>query len=92
MIFDALGLHGRKIFHESFHPEPEKQVALYLLFPPGMPRVSVYQAVLAATHISPQEVWNRSQAARSNKRKQKKVTGSKQTGTDDKSERQKEDE
>lgn len=92
MIFDALGLRGRKIFHESFHPEPEKQVPLYLLFPPGMPHISVYQAVLAATHISPQEVWNRSQAARSNKRKQKRVTESKQTATDDKPERQKEDE
>jgi Phosphatidylglycerol lysyltransferase, C-terminal len=67
--FNALGLLGRKTFHESFHPESDRQVPLYLLFPPGLPRVSVYQSVLAATHISPHEVWRRSQAARSARRK-----------------------
>jgi len=69
-IFDALGLLGRKVFHDSFHPENDQRIPLYLLFPPGLPRVSVYRAVLDATHISPQEVWNRSQAARSVRRKQ----------------------
>ena len=72
--FDALGLLGRKKFHESFHPESDRQVPLYLLFPPGLPRVRVYQAVLAATHISPHEVWRRSHAARSARRKQDKTT------------------
>jgi len=72
--FDALGLRGRKVFHESFHPENDQKVPLYLLFPPGVPRVSVYQAVLRATHISPQEVWSRSQAARAARRKEDKTS------------------
>ncbi|KAL6245323.1 hypothetical protein RBB50_008098 [Rhinocladiella similis] len=75
--FDALGLRGRKVFHESFYPEKERGVPLYLLFPPGVLSVSIYQAVLEATHISPREVWSRSQAARSARRKQDKMAGSK---------------
>lgn len=79
--FDALGLRGRKVFHESFYPEKEQGVPLYLLFPPGVLNISVYQAVLEATHISPREVWSRSQAARSARRKQDKMAGSKSPAT-----------
>lgn len=75
--FDALGLRGIKEFHATFHPEKGQEVPLYILFPPGVPRVSMYQAVLGATHISPQEVWNRSQAARSARRKQERTVGAK---------------
>jgi Phosphatidylglycerol lysyltransferase, C-terminal len=75
--FDALGLCGRKAFHESFHPDKNQQVPLYLLFPPGPPRISVYQAVLDATHISPHEVWNRAQAARTARRKRDRAAKSK---------------
>lgn len=71
--FDTLGLRGRKVFHESFHPEKDQGVPLYLIFPPDVPSVSMYQAVLEVTHISPREVWSRSRAARSARRKQDKT-------------------
>jgi Phosphatidylglycerol lysyltransferase, C-terminal len=72
--FNTLGLLGRKEFHESFHPDDTQQVPLYILFPPGLPRISVYQGVLNATNISPYEVWRRSRAAKAEKAKQDKPT------------------
>ena len=65
--FNSLGLMGRKTFHESFYPESKQNVPLCLLFPPGMPRMSVYQAVLEATHVSPIEVWRSSRALKAAK-------------------------
>jgi hypothetical protein len=81
ITFDALGLRGRKIFHESFHPEKDQQVPSYLLFPPGLLHINVYQAVLDATHISAYEVWSRSQAARSSRRKLNRIAKSMQLST-----------
>jgi lysylphosphatidylglycerol synthetase-like protein (DUF2156 family) len=72
--FETLGLLGRKEFHDSFHPDDSQRVPLYILFPPGLPRISVYQGVLNTTNISPYEVWRRSRAAKSAKVKQEKST------------------
>ena len=69
VTFDALKLQGRKTFHESFYPEKDQAVPLYLLFPPGLPHLSVYQAVLKAGHIKPLDVWRRRQTERSVKQK-----------------------
>jgi lysylphosphatidylglycerol synthetase-like protein (DUF2156 family) len=73
VVSDAFKMEGRQIFHLSFHPEKDLSEPLYLLFPPGFPHLSMYQAVLKASHISPRDVWKYWQTERSSKRQEGKV-------------------
>jgi hypothetical protein len=81
ITFDALGLGGRKIFHEKFHPDEEQRVPLYLLFPPGFRHLNVIKAVLNVTNISAHEVWSRSQVAHSDRRRRNRIAKRKQLAT-----------
>lgn len=60
--FDALALDGRRAFHEKFRPDESQRGALFMLFPPGRPRVGVARAVLDVSHVSAREVWRRARA------------------------------
>jgi hypothetical protein len=50
-IFDGLRVEGKKMYHDKFHPDPEQQQNLYLVFPPGIPSLRHMSAVVHVANI-----------------------------------------
>lgn len=47
--FHRLPIGGKKAYHDKFHPDPDQESALYLVFPSGIPGP---RHVLAMTHMA----------------------------------------